>query len=169
MYLHSQLEILTSFCSNHHAKNQQDNCYQHQHYGSCASSMSFNANQIRNNPFFIYKKASSSPKASGFNVFAQCAYRRWSYLTEEEKMSYICPALQSFVIKMLRSHIVLPPGFDDVNNDPFDIAPFMAADFRLYMRKVVSSVWRHLDNETREAWNYCAAALNDKPVVGLFC
>ena len=84
-------------------------------------------------------------------------------------MSYIRPALRSFVIKMLRSRIVLPPGFDDVNNDPFDIAPFTAADFRLHMRKVVSYVWRHLDNETREAWNYRAAALNDRPVVGLFC
>ena len=70
---------------------------------------------------------------------------------------------------MLRSCRVLPPGFDDVNNDQFDIAPFTAAAFRPHMRKVFSYGWRHLDNETCEVWNYGAAALNDRPVVGLFC
>ena len=130
--------------------------------------MNFNADQIRNNPFFVYEKASPSRKATGFNVFTRCAYRSWPSLTEEQKMSFIRPALRSFVIDMLRTRRVLPPGFDDVNDDPFDIAPFTAADFRPHMRKVVCHCWRQLGNEIRESWNDRASALNDRPVVGIF-
>ena len=131
--------------------------------------MNFDRDKILHDPFYIYERASPSRKATGFNVFTRCAFRSWASLSDDEKMAFIRPALREEIINRLSRSNVLPPGFDQNNNDPFQIAPFTPQDFKSDLRTVISYFWRErIGQDMKGAWNCRAQLLNARPVVGKF-
>ena len=132
--------------------------------------MDFDIDSINNDAFYLYEKASRSRKSSGYHVFMRCTFRAWKsgFYTEDQKMQLIKLALRGKVMNRLEEANLLPPEFDPITNNLFDIAPYSSSDFKGDMMLVVAYHWENLPQVTREAWQRRARRLNDRPLCGQF-
>ena len=130
--------------------------------------MNFTLEEINNERFLLYERASTSRKATGFSVYTRCCYRSWSDLDEQRKMQLMKPALRGTIIARLEDTGFLPNNFDRQNGAPFLIAPFSSFDLKGDLRTVVCHWWKLMDADRKEAWNRRAGRLNARPVSGKF-
>ena len=80
-------------------------------------------------------------------MYLRNACQRWSDLSEEDKISR--PALRSTLIECLRTSIILGSDFDEINDNPFNFAPFTSSDFKGGMREVVNFHWNRSSHAER--------------------
>ena len=100
----------------------------------------------------------------------RCTFCAWKsgFYTEDQKMQLIKLALRGKVMNRLEEANLLPPEFDPITNNLFDIAPYSSSDFKGDMMLVVAYHWENLPQVTREAWQRRSRRLNDRPLCGQF-
>ena len=92
--------------------------------------MNFTLADIRLDVLHIYEKGRRTRKASGYHVYLRNAYRSWSDLSEEDKMSLIRPDMRRTLIEHLRTSGILGSDFFQNSDNPFNLAPFTSSDFK---------------------------------------